>query len=330
MKRLFSKRSGFTLVEIIIAFAIFAIMASMIVQVLNLMVRRKVRNKQFEDNLSIQEEAFIARTKNMDYTAAEADGQLVFKFKDNGGNAIPVEDIDYQLKNWDPDNAKNGINYFAGNYTYDLDTAGSEYLGGEDPEGEDPDAASVGGSTQMSRFDTRITGTKGIDWVKVQIAKSTTESAKYTVSVTVDDSSVSEIIHGHQQVTLFFAEDKSGAKPISVVSINDGVKDENSFKKVKLCGTNGVNIHCDSGSSGFNGNTVVFSVELDKDVELDDLGFGEGDNVAGSNIKDGITYAPYTVEDKNGNEVTYVNIFGAYEKKATTTGGSTDGDKTEE
>ncbi|MDE6733508.1 MAG: prepilin-type N-terminal cleavage/methylation domain-containing protein, partial [Oscillospiraceae bacterium] len=162
MKRLFSKRSGFTLVEIIIAFAIFAIMATMIVQVLNLMVQRKVRNRRFEDNLAVQEEQFIARAKNMSYNkSADADGQLTFQFKDKDDSALTVDPIDFQLKNWDPDNAKNGINYFAGDYEYVLAGEGSDYFGDEDGDGDDDDGSSVGGSTQMSRFDTRLTGTKG-------------------------------------------------------------------------------------------------------------------------------------------------------------------------
>ena len=50
MKRLFSKKSGFTLVEIIVAFAVFSIMASMIIQILNLTVSHQQSNRAFEEN----------------------------------------------------------------------------------------------------------------------------------------------------------------------------------------------------------------------------------------------------------------------------------------
>lgn len=337
MKRLFSKRSGFTLVEIIIAFGIFAIMASMIVQMLNLMVQRKVRNRQFEDNLSVQEEQFIARPKDMNYTATTADGQLSLPFKDKAGTDLTVDPIDYQLKNWqkkgddDPDDYyKNGINYFVGNYTYDIDYEGSEHLGEEDPDSDDDDGSSTGGSTQMSRFDTRLTGTKGIDSIRIDVTKSDdwsntpgNEKFSYNVTVTVSDDGVDDSIQSHSQVSLFFAENKPNGSKLKVVSVNNRAKDQETLKKVKKCGDNGVNVHCEQ-STGFGGSSVSFVVELDKGVEVSDIAFG-------SNAEGGNTYGPFTVEDKNGNEVTYVNIFGAYQKKTTTTGGDEGtGDKTEE
>ncbi|MDE6732857.1 MAG: hypothetical protein K2J77_08285, partial [Oscillospiraceae bacterium] len=82
-----------------------------------------------------------------------------------------------------------------------------------------------------------------------------------------------------------------------------------------------VNVHCEQ-STGFNGSSVSFVVELDKGVEVSDIAFGQ--NV------DGNTYKPfeYKYNDKDGNEKTetYVNIFGAYEKKKTTTDGEGTGD----
>lgn len=342
MKKLFSKRSGFTLVEIIIAFAIFAIMASMICQILNLMVRRKVQNKQFEDKLSAQEQTFIAKTKNMEYTAETPDGQLVLQFKDNTDADITVEPIDYQLKNWDDDNPRNSINYFAGDYEYEMDDGGVEHSGDEDPDSEDKDEITIGGSSQMSRFDTRITGTKGINSIKIK-AEHTSGTTEYTLIVTVNDSGVDTVINGHQQVTLFFKNEnkylQDGKGAVNIVSVNDGRKDLGSLKIIKPCGNNGVNIHCktnedrgsfNEGRGSFGGTPVVFNVELEEEIPLADLGFsqkGEG------NIADGITYKPfeYTYKDKDGNDKTekYVNIFGAY-VKASSKPADGDGESTPE
>lgn len=319
MKKLFSKRSGFTLVEIIIAFAIFAIMASMICQILNLMVRRKMQNKQFEDKLSAQEQTFIAKTKNMEYTADTPDGQIVLQFKDNGGGDVAVDPIDYQLKNWDDDNPKNSINYFAGDYDYVLDEGGVEHTDGDDPDSEDPDAITVGGSSQMSRFDTRITGTKGINSVQVNVSH-TPDTTEYTLIVTVNDSGVDTVINGHQQVTLFFAKDtSSGAAPVNITSVNDGRLDLNSLMEIKPCGNNGVNIHCktNEGRGSFGGTPVVFNVELEEEIPLADLGFGQ--NVDGSN-----QYTPFTHDG-----TTYKNIFGAY-VKASSKPADGDGESTPE
>lgn len=307
MKRLFSKRSGFTLVEIIIAFAIFAIMASMIVQVMNLMVRRKVRNKQFEDSLSTQEQQFIARPKDMSYTATEADGQLTLLFKDKTGSDLTVEPIDYQLKNWDADNYKNGINYFTGDYEYDIDLAGSEHFGEEDDPNSETDPMDVGGSTQMSRFDTRITGTKGILTITIEMQQ--VSSNTISVAVAIDDSSVATVNKSHSQVSIFFAENKSKGQAFEIAKVNGGDKSQSSLKRVKLCGANGVNVHC-TGDNGFNGGGEVFTVEFKDDVDISDISFGD-------NSGDGKTYRQY--EDKDG--LVYTNIFGAYVKGGATTNG---------
>lgn len=312
MKRLFSKKSGFTLVEIIIAFAIFAIMASMIVQVLNLMVQRKVRNMRFEESLSEQEKASIAQAKDMDYTATDADGQLTLLFKDKGGSDLTVPPIDYQLKNWDPDNYKNGINYFVGDYDYDVEWGGSEYDGEEDPDAE-KDPLDLGGSTQMSRFDTRITGTKGILKVTIDM-QPTSEDNVISVTVTVDDSSVAEVNKSHSQVSIFFAEGKAKGKAFEVVSVNGGDKSQSSLKRVKLCGSNGVNVHC--SGDGFKGGSETFTVEFKDDVDIKDISFGQ-------NSTDGKTYLQY----KDKDDVVYANIFGAYVKESAS-GDKTDGDST--
>lgn len=316
MKRLFKKKSGFTLVEIIIAFAIFSIMASMIVQILNLMVRRKVANQRYEENLTVQEQSFIARGKNYDYDASQKEAEpLSLQFKDKNGVDIGGMNLDYQLKNWDPDNPRNGINYFVGDMKYNGSNGEVIDDGSEDPENPD-DSSSLGGSSQMSRFDTRITGTSGINSVQIVVAH-TEGTTKYTLTVTVDDSAVNATIQGHQQVTIFFAEGKSGGAPIGVVSVNDGARDLDSLKKIKVCGINGVNIHCTTNSEGkgkFDSDPVVFNVELEREVPLSELGFGQ-------NADGGNKYYQFKYKDE-----VYLNIFGAYVKASANTGdGGEDG-----
>lgn len=318
MKRLFNKRSGFTLVEILIAFAIFAIMASMIVQILNLMVRRKLQNKNFEDNLKVQERSSIAIGRDWEsYKSSEDDdGQIKLQFKDKSGAPIAVEPFGYQLRNWDAEDKRNGINYFVGDKElYKFIKEGEEFEGDEDGDGDAPDPSELGGSSQMSRFDTRITGTSGINSVQINVDH-VTGTKKYTLTVTVDDSAVNPTIQGHQQVTIFFAEGKSGGSPIGVVSVNDGARDLNSLKKIKACGLNGVNIHCvtdDDGKGEFNSDPVVFNVELEREIPLTELGFGqlpEGGN----------TYYQFEYKGEY-----YVNIFGAYVKASASTDGDSDG-----
>ena len=299
MKRLFSKKSGFTLVEIIIAFAVFAIMSSMVVQILNLTIKRKVANQKYEQGLTQQEQDLVARGRDTNWDGTDPDDQLKMKLVNEANSDEHELDINYQLRNWDPDgDRRNGINYLVGNISYSGNFDNSTYEEGEDT-GDPSDPDSLGGSSVMSRFDTRITGTKGIDSIQIDV-QSQDEANKYTVSVTINDSGINNAIKRHSQVTIYFANGKANSKPINVVSVNNGAKDEGSLKQVKPCGLNGVNINCNDSSSGFGGSTVVFTVELEE--ELETIGFGD-------NLGDDGLYHAYTYK-----ETEYENIFGAYVK----------------
>ncbi len=151
LKRFYSKRSGFTLVEIIVAFAVFAIMAGMIAQILNLAVNARNYNNEYARALSSQEKVLtILQKSSEDYDASGATGELVFDF--NGTTLPPIA---YQTKSAaDPREltSAEGLNYFLSPVDY----------GGEN---ETPTADPSGGSntgSQMARMDTRITGTANI------------------------------------------------------------------------------------------------------------------------------------------------------------------------
>lgn len=173
MKRLFSKRSGFTLVEIIIAFAIFAIMSSMILQMLNLAINQRRSNKDFEDELARQEELLAQGGKNTTYDSgkAGADDKISLTFKDKDGNDAVDFDMNYQMKPADSSNpnAADGINYFVGDFNYGADGSGSS--GGTGTVG------ASGGATQASRYDTRITGIKGLTNITIKPEKLATPPA---------------------------------------------------------------------------------------------------------------------------------------------------------
>lgn len=300
MKRLYSKKSGFTLVEIIIAFAIFAIMATMITQILNLTIMHRTSNKNFDNYLQDQGKTLIAKGQKWAYDESkDKDGTLSLKFKDQNGNDMPME-LNYQLKSVDGtvgDAA--GINYFVGDITYADGFEDNMYIPAAGDENNPSDSSEIGGSSQMSRFDTRITGTKGINSIKVTYTYNASAD-EYTFSVTVYDSGVDAVIKSHSQVSLFFGEGTPGGKLATVKEVNGGTKDQNVLKNVKKCGLNGVNIHCNG--SGFNGSTTVFKVKFNE--KINNLGFGSGSNVSGD------TFTMYKYD-----KTYYANIFGAYEKK---------------
>lgn len=310
MKKLFSKKSGFTLVEIVIALAVFAIMASMIAQMLNLAVRRRRSNLDFEKNLQNQEETLITNPKSEEYEKdKDKDGTLKLDFKDQDGKKMPM-DLDYQLRSADGTlSDKSGVNYFKGKLSYDGTNGQVEYI--PDKPGENPtDPSDTGGSSQMSRFDTRITGTKGISSVMVSYTYSEADD-EYTFTVTVTDSGVSSAIKSHSQVTLFFGEGKAGAPLLEVAEVNGGTKNTDDLKYAKICGVNGVNIHC-KNDNGFGGSSGAVSFKVKFKTKLEDpnsIAFGVNASGAGTSQ----TYTMY--KDDKGKE--YPNIYGAYAKPTT-------------
>lgn len=293
MKRLFSKKSGFTLVEIIIAFAVFAIMASMVMQVIHLTINRRMDNYDFEKNLQNQEKTLVAQGQKWDaYDPSKSDdGTLHLQFKDKDGNDMPM-DLNYQIVSVDGTVGEAaGLNYFVGNITYADGYEDTEHTPDESDSGDPSDPSDIGGGSQMDRFDTRITGTKGINSIKVTYTYDA-GADEYTFAVTVNDSGVDSVMKSHSQVSLFFGEDAANGKMATIKSLNS-----TNYLYLKKTGLNGVNIHCNG--SGFNGSTTTFKVKFNE--SLSSIGFG-------SNVEGGNTYR---------NMTGYPNIFGAYEKAST-------------
>lgn len=317
MKRIFSKKSGFTLVEIVVAFAIFSIMAAMLVQVLNLTVNRQAENQKYEAWIMDQGKKLATTDKDLEYKPDEKnsdgnanDGNITLNFVDDAGNPLftdedgnPVWKLPYQTVSADGTlHDPSGLNYFVGDITYAEGGETTEKDKADDEDGKDE--ADMGGSSQMSRFDTRITGTKGVSSVKVRyesLGGNATDGYEYKFYVTVSDSGVDPKIKNHSQVTLVFGEGESGGELAKIKSVNNGEKSTEKLKYVKKCGENGVNVHCPDDNQGFNGRETSFTVKFK--APINNLGFG--DNGVGSLTSGGCSFSMY-----NG----YTNIFGAYEK----------------
>ena len=65
MLKKFLSRRGFTIVEVLVAFVIFSIMAAMIAMILNTTVRTKQENIVLEDEISSQKEKYYLDTQGM-------------------------------------------------------------------------------------------------------------------------------------------------------------------------------------------------------------------------------------------------------------------------
>ena len=147
----------------------------------------------------------------------------------------------------------------------------------------------------MTRFDTRITGTRGISSIRISWTTSGDGvDTLYTFNVQIDDSGVDSSRKDNAQVTLFFGEDAPNGAVYDITELNGGDRSYETLKKIKKVGKNGVNLHRPDG--GFAGKNITFTVKFNGVIEK--LGFG-------SNLSGG----SYT---STGN----ANIYGAYDKNA--------------
>lgn len=190
IKKLFSKRSGFTLVEIVVAFAIFAIMASMILQILNVIMYEKSNNRAVEEQLQAQEELIAKNGRTGTFEEDKKDGTISLNFPD--GNM----GIDYQMKT--PD-GEDGLAFFIG--------PGAE--GGSVPLPTDPvSSAQAEAGAQLDRMDTRITGTSGFESINIyDVVKDTSYSGpgvRYFFEVSADGSKMSTEIVPYAQYKMYF------------------------------------------------------------------------------------------------------------------------------
>lgn len=163
IKRVFSNKSGFTLVEIVVAFAVFAIMAAAIMQILNLVSYEKSENVKFLDTLKAQEEKLAADGKQEFETQ---DGEVVLSFKDKAENKIGY---DMKAANGDKEGAGDGLVYFVS----------KEQEGGNLPSFSGGGSGVVKGGEQglLSAMDARITGSPKFDTITIDEVE---KAADYT------------------------------------------------------------------------------------------------------------------------------------------------------
>lgn len=156
LKRLYSKRSGFTLVEIIVAFAVFSIMASMICQVLEFSVRARQSNNAYQRELDTQEQLLtLIEKKSEDFK--NEDGRIKISLPDGTEVDLPYDRLSAMV---DAEFDSEGLNYFISNVNYQ---SNGEVMPGPGDTG----SAGTNTGSQASRMDTRITGTGGIESIQI-------------------------------------------------------------------------------------------------------------------------------------------------------------------
>lgn len=179
LKRFYSKRSGFTLVEIIVAMAIFAIMAAMVAQILQLSVKARQRNTAYGEELATQEERLTKVVKDQnDFQNKTSDYSLTFTGTD-GTTEYPVT-LAYEVKDAAGENTPEGINYFVSPVNYDGkfpdnglgNSSGNSGNGGTQVGGST--ATAVGLTTGLCNV--RLSASKGMAYVEVKSVKKVSSS----------------------------------------------------------------------------------------------------------------------------------------------------------
>ncbi|MGN0640891.1 MAG: type II secretion system protein J [Oscillospiraceae bacterium] len=210
MKKIFSKRSGFTLVEIVVAFAVFAIMAAMILQILNIVMYEKQSNADFANQMETQEMLIVRNGRNDEYVEGGEGGTLTFAFEGKDEYSIG-----FQTKY-----AKGNVENEDGDVEYKEYNDGlAFYVGpGSGSSSDDPlPGESFGGTAsagaQMSRMDTRITGTAGFSEINFyQVVKDesyTGPGVRYFFEVSANGSDmVNEMVPYAQYKLYFYMKDQ--------------------------------------------------------------------------------------------------------------------------
>lgn len=161
MKKFIAKK-GFTLVEVMVAFVIFAIMAAMISVLLNTTMTAKQNNLDVERDIEQQQANYYLTDPNRSFDdSAGKDGTASYSFVQADGTAIgSAFTIDYQRENTvrDGEDPLLSYDYFVGDVDYD-----SYIKSQKDAE------KSGGGGSLIDNVDSRIYATSGIRSMNIKV-----------------------------------------------------------------------------------------------------------------------------------------------------------------
>ncbi len=349
MSKFFSKRSGFTLVEIVVAFAVFSIMAAMLVSLAGLAVRQRQSNNNLSRDLSNQQAYLAEHERETVYNAADYGGTFEFDF----GGGLNAPPLNYSVVRASDDaTSEGGIRYFVA----DANVNNKPVPGGDDGDGD-------GGSLVLAeKVDSRLYGSSNFEYIRVQNVNKVTDpsvlsdlgvpsdSSMYTLDVYAVDNDAAirkEDTRLARNYKMRFESDildcgyvGSSSNYISYQNATFGSDGKvsgggsNQFEILPCSGdTVRVSIphgiiskYFESGSINdsncFPGVESKFYVVLKGDVALTESSFGS--NVTLNEFGQHVYYpvkAKVTTTDKDGNDhtedVNFINVYGAFAKAGT-------------
>lgn len=210
MKKIFSKRSGFTLVEIVVAFAVFAIMAAMILQILNIVMYEKQSNADFAHQMETQEMLIVRNGRNDEYVEGGEGGTLTFAFEGKDAYSIGFQT---KYAKGDVENEDGDVEYKEYNDGLAFYVGPGSGSSSDDPLPGESFGGTASAGAQMSRMDTRITGTAGFSEINFyQVVKDESYSGpgvRYFFEVSANGSDmVNEMVPYAQYKLYFYMKDQ--------------------------------------------------------------------------------------------------------------------------
>lgn len=323
MKKILSRR-GFTIVEVMVAFVIFSIMAAMVATILNTTMKSKQQNIVIEDEIAEQKSKYYLNTQDMEYKDKTTDGTIDLDFSATGGGKVS---IDYSTGNPNKpeDDNQMELDYYIGHLNYK-------------PSSSKDDSGKTGSVTD--RLDSRIYGTSGIDEIDVKVKELGNIKGGYTYIFEVlpmSSTLVGSQYEYHAQFKMKFPSTIVDYGYVDLVSRDPGegqlqAKTEGWNKGINLANVSNSagssNVICigsrmsdakDGKPSMFGSSSYKkFWVTLSSHIDTSDLnqifGFSETDGTS-TKTGDVYTFKPYseTVKGEDGDgTITHPNIFGAF------------------
>lgn len=165
MLKKFRSKRGFTIVEVMVAFVIFAIMAAMVSAILQQTLLAKQENTDLENEITAQQNAYYRskQVKNGEYDSSD-NHSLTMQFVDSTGASVSTIPLDYSIGDPNADDAENKISldYIQGNLDYSVKPVAPPSP--QNPDGKD------GGSVQ-NRLNSNIYGSSDIASILMYMVK---------------------------------------------------------------------------------------------------------------------------------------------------------------
>lgn len=189
MSKIFSKRSGFTLVEIVVAFAVFAIMAAMLVSLTGLAVKQRQSNTDLSRRLSDQQAYLASHERETDITKTDTSGGSKFEFNFDGVSPASLNyGVAYAA---DDETSEGGISYFV--------SEAKSKPGNIINDGDKDDEEGGTGLALAEKVDSRIYGSKDFEYIQISDVNEVSDpdviaagNSMFTLDVYAVDSDAAE------------------------------------------------------------------------------------------------------------------------------------------